>query len=137
MWRGDWSSHDKLTPYNRLMLEESDVISFHCYGQPRAHEESRRATHSATAGRMLCTEYMSRGSGSTFDPVMGYLKEQNVAAYNWGLVDGKTQTVYPWATWQKQFTAKPDLWFHEIFRPTERLIARARSEVSWRRLTGK
>ena len=31
VWRGDWSSHAVLTPYNRVMLEESDVISFHCY----------------------------------------------------------------------------------------------------------
>jgi hypothetical protein len=35
-------------------------------------------------------------------------------------VDGKTQTAYPWATWQRQFTAKPDLWFHEIFWPDGR-----------------
>ena len=25
----------------------------------------------------------------------GFLKEQKVAAYNWGFVDGKTQTIYP------------------------------------------
>ncbi len=115
VWRGDWSSHDKLTAYNKLMLEQSDVISFHCYGSPQ--DMQNRVKELLRYGRpMFCTEYMSRGSGSTFDPVMGYLKENNVAAYNWGLVDGKTQTSYPWATWQRQFTAKPDLWFHEIFR---------------------
>jgi hypothetical protein len=114
VWRGDWSSDDALTEYNKLMLEESDVISFHCYGPPK--DMRNRVEQLRRFGRpLLCTEYMSRGSGSTFDPVMGYLKEQNVAAYNWGLVDGKTQTAYPWATWQRQFTAKPDLWFHEIF----------------------
>ena len=114
VWRGDWSSPDKLTPYNKIMLEESDVISFHCYGPPR--DMKNRVESLRQYGRpMICTEYMSRGSGSTFDPIMGYLKEQNVGAYNWGLVDGKTQTAYPWATWQRQFTAKPDLWFHEIF----------------------
>ena len=96
------------------MLEESDVISFHCYGPPE-HMKNRVSELKRYGRPMLCTEYMSRGSGSTFDPILGYLKEQNVAAYNWGLVDGKTQTAYPWATWQRQFTAKPDLWFHEIF----------------------
>ena len=35
VWRGDWSSDEKLTDYNKLMLEQSDVISFHCYGSPR------------------------------------------------------------------------------------------------------
>ncbi len=29
---------------------------------------------------------------------------------------GKTQTHYPWATWQEPGTSEPDLWFHEIFR---------------------
>jgi hypothetical protein len=58
---------------------------------------------------------MSRGSGSTFDPILEQLKQQKIAAYNWGLVDGKTQTIYPWETWQKQYTARPDLWFHDIF----------------------
>ena len=114
LWRDDWSSDDRLTPFNKLMLDESDVISFHCYGPPQAMKD--RVSELRRFGRpLLCTEYMSRGSGSTFDPIMGYLKEQNVAAYNWGLVDGKTQTAYPWETWQKQYTAKPDLWFHEIF----------------------
>lgn len=115
VWRGDWSSDDKLTAYNKLMLEESDVISFHCYGPPQNMID--RVQELRRFGRpLLCTEYMSRGSGSTFNPIMGYLKEQNVGAFNWGLVDGKTQTAYPWATWERQFTAKPDLWFHEIFR---------------------
>lgn len=115
LWRGDWSDDEKLTPYNKIMLNQSDVISFHCYGPPKAMKD--RVLQLKRLGRpMICTEYMSRGSGSTFDPVMGYLKEQNVGAINWGLVDGKTQTAYPWATWERQFTAKPDLWFHEIFR---------------------
>ncbi len=119
VWRGDWSSDDKLTGYNKLMLDESDVISFHCYGRPE--DMINRVNELRRFGRpLLCTEYMSRGSGSTFDPVMGYLKEQNVAAYNWGLVDGKTQTAYPWATWQRQFTARPEVWFHEIFWPDGR-----------------
>ena len=59
---------------------------------------------------------MARTAGSTFDPILGYLKEQNVGAYNWGFVAGKTQTNYPWDSWQKTYTAEPPLWFHEIFR---------------------
>ncbi len=114
LWRDDWSSDDRLSPFNKLLLDESDVISFHCYGPPQNMKD--RVAELRRFGRpLLCTEYMSRGSGSTFDPIMGDLKEQKVAAYNWGLVDGKTQTAYPWETWQKPYTAKPDLWFHEIF----------------------
>ncbi len=115
VWRDDWSDPSRLTPCNKLMLEQSDVISFHCYGGPE--QMKQRVQQLRQYGRpLLCTEYMSRGSGSTFDPLLGYLKQQRIGAYNWGLVDGKTQTIYPWETWQKQYTSKPELWFHEILR---------------------
>ena len=135
VWRGDWSSHDVLAPYNRVMLEESDVISFHCYGD-LSHvrpgvEDLRRYERP-----ILCTEYMSRGAGSLFDPVMGYFKEEKIAAYNWGLVAGKTQTNYPWETWRKQYTAEPKLWFHDIFHKDG--LPYDAAEVEYiRSLTGK
>ena len=31
VWKGDWSSDDKLSPMERIQLEQSDVISFHNY----------------------------------------------------------------------------------------------------------
>ena len=65
---------------------------------------------------ILCTEYMARPQGSRFDPILGYLKKEGVGAYNWGFVDGKTQTIYPWDSWQKPYTAEPPEWFHDIFR---------------------
>jgi len=115
VWRGDWSKHDALAPYNKVMLEESDVVSFHSYAgldhvRPGV-EQLRRYDRP-----ILCTEYMSRGVGSRFDPVMGYFKREKISAYNWGLVAGKTQTNYPWETWKKRYTAEPELWFHDIFR---------------------
>jgi hypothetical protein len=60
---------------------------------------------------------MARPVGSRFDPILAFMKEQKVAGYNWGFVAGKTQTQYPWDSWQKQYMAEPSLWFHEIFRP--------------------
>ena len=39
-----------------------------------------------------------------------------MAAINWGLVDGKSQTIYPWDSWTKQYAGEPALWFHDIFR---------------------
>jgi hypothetical protein len=66
---------------------------------------------------LLCTEYMARPVGSTFDPVMPYLKQERIGAYNWGFVAGKTQTIYPWDSWQKAYSSEPPVWFHDIFRP--------------------
>jgi hypothetical protein len=94
LWRGDWSDPQALAPIDKLMLQNSDVISFHCYGRL---EQMRRRVESLRQYRrpILCTEYMSRGTGCTFRAILPYLKEQGVAAYNWGLVAGKTQTQYP------------------------------------------
>ena len=79
---------------------------------------------------------MARKSGSLFDPVMGYFKEQKVGAYNWGFVAGKTQTHYPWETWKKPYTAEPEVWFHDIFRKDGSPFDAAEVEYI-RGLTGK
>ena len=101
---------------NTALHDLSDVISFHNYG-PVAdlgkHIEQLRRFHRP----ILCTEYMARPNGSPFDPNLGYMKAQGVAAYNWGFVSGKTQTTYPWDSWQKQYAGEPPVWFHDIFRP--------------------
>jgi hypothetical protein len=42
------------------------------------------------------------------------LKEKGVAAYNWGLVSGKSQTIFSWNSLKG--APEPDLWFHDILR---------------------
>jgi hypothetical protein len=114
VWIGSWPDPEKLSPTEQLQLSESDVISFHNYNDLPSLKEAvanLRRYHRP----LLCTEYMSRGNGSFFDPNLGYLKSQGVAAFNWGLVDGKSQTIYPWDSWTKQYTGEPALWFHDIF----------------------
>jgi hypothetical protein len=115
VWRSDWSDPAKTSPIERYMLEESDVISFHSYS-PLATVRKQVEALKRYGRPLICTEYMARPAGSTFDPVLGYFKEQNVAAYNWGFVSGKSQTIYPWETWKKTYTAEPKVWFHDIFR---------------------
>jgi Glycosyl hydrolase family 10 len=116
VWVGNWGDPAKLSAVERFCLEESDVISFHNYGKLddlKACVENLRRY-----GRpLLCTEFMARGNGSTFDPHLAFLREQRVAAYCWGFVAGKSQTIYPWDSWRKAYTAEPRVWFHDIFRP--------------------
>ena len=64
---------------------------------------------------IICTEYMARPIGSTFAAILPILKEERVGAYNWGFVSGKTQTIYPWDSWEKSYTSEPKPWFHDIF----------------------
>jgi hypothetical protein len=59
---------------------------------------------------------MARPMGSTFQAILPVAKKYNVAAINWGFVDGKTQTRLPWDSWQKPYTDRePPVWFHDIF----------------------
>ena len=65
---------------------------------------------------LVCTEYMARPLGSTFASILPLLKDAHVGAYNWGFVNGKSQTIYPWDSWEKTYTGEPPVWFHDIFR---------------------
>ncbi len=115
VWMGPWPEDGRLSAMERLMVEQSDVLSFHNYG-PLEQVRLRVEQLQRYRRPILCTEYMSRPVASTFDPVLGYLKEQRVAAYNWGFVAGKSQTIYPWDSWQRRYTAEPPIWFHDILR---------------------
>ncbi len=117
VWVGsDWAPGGKSSPMEKLQLGQSDVISFHDYNWPETFEG--RIRQLLPYGRpILCTEYMARGNGSTFDGSLPIAKRYNVAAMNWGFVDGKTQTRLPWDSWQKPYVmAEPTIWFHEVFR---------------------
>jgi hypothetical protein len=101
--------------FERISLEQSDIISFHSYhdaNRTRALIEGLQKSQRP----IFCTEYMARTRGSTFEAILPLLKKHRVAAYNWGLVDGKTQTKFPWDSWSKKFPAEPDPWFHDLFR---------------------
>jgi hypothetical protein len=115
VWDGDWSSIEKMSPTGRIQIQESDVITFHNYGWPEdfeAHLKLLQQYHRP----LICTEYMARGAGSTFDTVLPIAKKYNVAAINWGLVVGKTQTNMPWDSWVRPYTLEqPTVWFHEVF----------------------
>lgn len=117
LWRDDWSSDEKLSAMNRIIIDNSDVISFHGYTD--ASEFEKRIKWLQRYNRpILCTEYMARGAKSTFEGSLPIAKKYNVAAINWGLVRGKTQTHLPWDSWQKPYVDhEPAVWFHEIFKP--------------------
>ena len=116
VWQGDWSNPAKESETTKIQLKESDVISFHNYGWP---EEFEARIHELQPHHrpIICTEYMARGAGSTFDGSLPVAKKYNVGAINWGLVAGQTQTYYPWDSWDRPYTlSQPTLWFHEVFR---------------------
>ncbi len=96
---------------NRYLLETCDVITFHNYND--ADSLSRQIKKLKGAGRpLICTEYMARPQGSCFATHLPIFKATRVGCYNWGLVSGKTQTIYSWQS--KSGRPEPSLWFHDI-----------------------
>ena len=65
----------------------------------------------------MCTEYLARSQGSTFQAMLPLLKEKQIAAINWGFVSGKTNTIFPWSSWDEDFTSVPEVWHHDILMP--------------------
>jgi hypothetical protein len=116
VWKGDWSTPEKLSAMEKIQLNESDVTSFHNYDGP-AELEKRIVWLERYQRPLICTEYMARGNKSTFASSLPVLKKHKVAAINWGLVAGKTQTFLPWDSWKQAYVNRePSIWFHEVFR---------------------
>ena len=136
VWVGNWSDPAQESPTPRIQLAESDVLSFHNYGWPEEFE-ARIQELQPNHRPILCTEYMARGAGSTFDGSLPVAKKYNVAAINWGFVAGKTQTYFPWDSWEHPYVrAQPTLWFHEVFKQDDTPY-RQREVDLIRQLTGR
>jgi hypothetical protein len=115
VWTSIHKNLDQMSAIDQFAYENSDVINFHCYANAKTTE--KMVKHLATSNRpLMCTEYMARTVKSTFQDILPIFKKHHVAAYNWGFVNGKSQTIYPWDSWHKQYTGEPELWFHDVLR---------------------
>ncbi|MGB8260907.1 MAG: 1,4-beta-xylanase [Terracidiphilus sp.] len=135
VWHGDWSSLDKMLPLARIQIEQSDILSFHDYGWPEdfeAHVKMLEQFHRP----IICTEYMARNIGSTFDTILPIAKAHHIGAINWGLVAGKSQTWIPWDSWQRPYVSdQPSVWQHDVFHPDGKPYRQREVEII-RGLTG-
>ncbi|MEO8302335.1 MAG: cellulase family glycosylhydrolase [Rhizomicrobium sp.] len=135
IWHHDhWEKLDGLNAVEKTQLTQSDVISFHDYSWPETFEA--RAKSLEVYGRpIICTEYMARGAGSTIDTILPIGKRRNIGMFNWGFVDGKTQTIMPWDSWQRPYTLRPPtVWFHDLLHP-DGTPYRARETLTIKRLS--
>src|SRR5690606_21185100 len=99
-------------PIDQTALALSDVISFHAYRPPATMRSAIRLLQ--RFGRpLLCTEWMARNAQSRISEQLPLLQRENVGAWQWGLVSGKTQTYLPWP----QLPLAPEErteWFHDL-----------------------
>jgi hypothetical protein len=137
-WDGhNWSDSAKWTVTERIQLQQSDIISFHCYSDSATFE--KLIQYLLPLGRpLLCTEYLARGYKNTFEAILPLGRKYNVAMINWGFVAGKTQTYLPWDSWKQPYVngRQPAVWHHEIFYPDGKPYRKEEVELL-RRLTGK
>ena len=120
----------------RIQLRESDIITFHNYSWPEDFKSE--VTWLKKFNRpVICTEFMARSVGSTFDGILPIAKQERVGAINWGFVAGKTQTYFPWESWEHPYVrSEPPVWFHEVLRADGTPYREAEVELI-RKLTGK
>ncbi|MEL7118189.1 MAG: cellulase family glycosylhydrolase [Bacteroidota bacterium] len=112
----------------------SDIHSIHSY---RKAEELRKLIidYQKTGRPVIVTEWLAR-PGSNVQDCLPVMKELNVGAVNWGLVTGKSNTIWPWRSRQKdgkrrslnkeraagnvvkpgEAFPEPKIWFHDLFR---------------------
>ncbi|MBS1668994.1 MAG: 1,4-beta-xylanase [Bacteroidetes bacterium] len=106
IWNDDKNFRD-------FQLASSDVISFHNYD--KAPELEKEILELQRLGKpLICSEYMARTNGSKFITHLPVFKKYRVGAINWGLVSGKTNTIFPWDS--KPGSVEPRVWFHDVFR---------------------
>jgi hypothetical protein len=129
---GVWTAD--LKDLNVYQLKMSDVITYHNYEDEKKHQASIDTLKKYNRP-LLCTEYMARTRGSRFGNIMPMLKEQNIAAINWGLVAGKTNTMYAWDSPMPD-GKEPKVWFHDIFRKDGSVFDKNEAELI-KKLTGK
>lgn len=108
---GTWFNN---ATYNDYVLANADIITFHNYND--ADQLEKEILEKQKVGRpIICTEYMARTRNSTFQTCLPVFKKYKVGAINWGLVAGKSNTIYQWSKPMPD-GKEPELWFHDVFR---------------------
>lgn len=107
-----------------LQLSKSDIITFHNY-EPAAHLKNQIASLKKKGRPLICTEWMARTRDSLVQTNLPIFASEKVGCLNWGLVAGKTNTIFPWQknfrylmqnSWFRKGSAEPKVWFHDLIR---------------------
>ncbi|WP_205875353.1 glycoside hydrolase 5 family protein [Mycobacterium camsae] len=136
VWQGSWGDPGARSTIAGIQLDNADVITFHSYAPPGEFEG--RIGELAPLGRpIICTEYLARSLGSTVEGILPIARRHNVGAFNWGLVAGKTQTYFPWSSWDHPATSVPKQWFADLLQPDGRPFADAEVQTIRKLATGR
>ncbi len=107
---GVWTNFE--SPMSKRIMELSDLVSFHGYDDP-AGVERKIETCRAHGRPVICTEWLLRQRGNTFESILPLFSKHRIGWYHWGLVAGRTQTYMHWGS--KPNTPTPRIWQHDTF----------------------
>lgn len=110
---GTWDGIEGPGGHAARLLELSDVLSFHAYEDPGGVRQKIEA-YAAHGRPMLCTEWLKRQDGNTFETILPIFAEHDVGWYHWGLVAGRTQTYMHWGS--APGDPPPEIWQHDVLR---------------------
>ena len=106
---GAWFDYEKLL--QRRFAELSDVVSFHGYTDETDMARIIKLLQSHHRP-VLCTEWLCRQTGNTFEKMLPLFSKNKVGWYHWGLVAGRTQTYFQWGS--KPGDPMPAIWQHDL-----------------------
>jgi ketosteroid isomerase-like protein len=122
---GLWSGGGDFDRLNAEQLRLSDVVSFHNYNG--ADDLRAQIVKLRAHGRpLICTEWLRRG-GSEVAPSLAVFAAEGVGCLNWGLVRGRSNTIYHWGS--VAGAPVPARWFHDLLEPDGR--AHDPEEIQW------
>jgi len=113
-WRGDWIDPTRVKPFTAYMLDSSDVITFHSYDDSANVE--RLVTALELYGRpIICSEYMARPRAAPPEDPADF-RSTACRRVQLGVRRGQDTDDLSVDSWDREYTAEPAVWFHDIFR---------------------
>ena len=94
IWKGkveNWGNPDQLPRVDRLMIENSDVITFHAYDNSVSAVQAKIDQLKKYNRPIICTEYMARTNNNTFREMMPLFKENQNWSHQLGFCCGQEQ----------------------------------------------
>jgi len=109
----------KLTPEEKIAVELSDVISFHCYKPFPEFVLTVERLKNDYGRPLLCTEWLNRIEHNDVADVYPLLYLERIGSFPWGLIAGYSQTYEPWGCYFFDL-ANPKFdvtkWQHDLYR---------------------
>lgn len=112
-----WTYTAEWNGLNQTMMELSDVINLHAY---TPLEKTRELVAMARKENrpIFISEWMHRPAGSCIMDHLPWFREEKISVWQWGLVQGKTQTNLSWSTMGSGTPdPNPVLWQHDVLYP--------------------